>query len=754
MKFGVWQATLPILYENRKFKLPFANLPKLKNQSLKTLINNSLSDWQNIPDKDELIKRIKSDSWFFDEANKAFVLPSSVFLFNDLRPRKCISQEKRMDGYEDFYHFLNIDTIEDTKDIKKLTSQLELMKGLEVDENHKTVYKQLILCISRLKNEQIKEIPMLLTNGSYTMESCWFVPYDQRKYVHYFSDYNFINFDINTPSGFIINLNHVRPFEPEFIIKSTNDQLIKDNGIKQFFESSYLSDFFSLAEVVLSTSLFDKEEVMKRWNNFEIFKGEDVWLEVSFANRTFNLFKDQKREVLFKPVSRSEREKKKELVGLLAYDIDNYASNQDLSKFGFAIAETIFRNQNLGDIFANYIEKKQRDLQSAMDYLGERGIGEKELNQNKKFIELSLVNIEEMNDFLQAINVNECELNIDNWTDRFYYTGLSFQKLRDIVIENLKCVYPSTSKFESLLELINPFESNMKFIYAKQDYLQVCYYASFNKVLTKDEFDKIVKVNSNVEDFFCFDFDIDQCFSILSIRSDLDIATFEKAKAELSIIDILKEIGYTEKLEFTPIVSNGIKTQTISAVGKSETHTSKKTYDDREGVNRMRHKRGIGIEKILALKYAQDLFQNNQIENLKDHIHQITELKDLEISNSIENIETLANLLQVSKSMGDGLGYDLLEPVFDEGKKLKRFNRVEIKSSKSDPVIYLSENERLKILHFAEQKAKDWRLYHFVENKTFDRTQSVYDAVTCHAANYNGDQLLVAENWFISFTNS
>ena len=561
-----------------------------------------------------------------------------------------------------------------------------------------------------------------------------------------------MNFDINTALGFIDNLKHVNRFEPEFIINSKNDELIKDTEIKHFFETTYLTDFFALAEVVLTTSSYDKEEVMKRWNNLEIYKADDVWLDVIFDEKKIELYRGVKTEVLYKPVSKSDRETKKELVGLLAYDIENYTTNFDLPKFGFAIADAVFRNQNFGDILSNYILKKQNYPERAEEYLRERGIGEKELIQTKKFIEIALICDKEMGDFINAIAGNNGRINKDNWTEKNLYSGC-YKKLRFHTIEKLKSTDQNTSKFESLLELINPFEENLKFLIDKKNLLQICYYACNNEQLSNEVFDKIIKDKHNVEEFYSFDFNLVQCYSILGIPSNIDSATFDKAKSDLCIIDIQKTMGLPEKLELIPIISNGISTHLGSAEGKSDTHTVKRTYQQREELSRSQHNRGIGLEKILSLKYAQQLIQANQLEYLKEHIHQIKELESMEIPDVINiNIETLAKILQVSSSIGDGLGYDVLQPVFHEGK-LIYFNRVEIKSSKSDLTIFLSESERLKILHFTKQNAVDWKLYHFVDGKAFDRTESVSEAIKTHAENYSIDQQLVAENWFISFPN-
>ena len=107
--------------------------------------------------------------------------------------------------------------------------------------------------------------------------------------------------------------------------------------------------------------------------------------------------------------------------------------------------------------------------------------------------------------------------------------------------------------------------------------------------------------------------------------------------------------------------------------------------------------------------------------------------------------------LQVSTRKGDGLAYDVLQPVFDVNDKLKDFNLVEVKSSQNDSSIHLSENEREKILNFAQKDIKNWRLYHFVNGQNYDRTEFVLEAVKTHAESYKEEQLLIGVDWMIKF---
>ena len=748
-KLGIWESILPFQYINGNFKLPFIAFPQLKNKQLKILINHSIPDWQNLVDRDGLIKTLKYESWIYDEANKSFASPSIIFLFNDSRARHCISQELKTDELKELHRFFDIRSIEETEDSKKIIAQLEKMKFLKVvDEYHKTVYKQLVLRLSRLKDVNIKEIPLLTIEAEYISDQCWFTSNEYHRYVHHFPNYNFVNFDGSTTINFISNLSPlVNRFEPEFNIKPEMDQLKKDIEIKDYFEKEYLPDFFALAEKIISSADFDKEECIKRWNNLDIYKGHDVWLEVVFNGISKDLYKDVMKEVLYKPGSRTN----KESVGLLAYDLADYKKDANLSKFGIAIAEAVFRNQNIGEILSNYIQKKQYNPQNAIEYLLDKGIGESEINQTKKFIDIALVSNIEMQNFLHAVNLyNNNELGINNWTDRIFYSDTSFNELRISVIDKLKSLYEKTAKFESLLEIINPNEANLKFIIDQKRYLQNCYYAHNQKELSNEEFDNIIIANSMVEDFFRFDFGISHCHSIFGIPFPINPLALEIAETALKIISIQRECGFSEKMELSPIISNGIKVQCISANGKTDTHTVRRTLQYHEDLARMQNKRGYGMEKILSLQYAQQLFEKNQNEFVKEIIHQMEDLKDLDIPERID-IETLSEILQVSTRKGDGLAYDVLQPVFDVNDKLKDFNLVEVKSSQNDSSIHLSENEREKILNFAQKDIKNWRLYHFVNGQNYDRTEFVLEAVKTHAESYKEEQLLIGVDWMIKF---
>ena len=336
-------------------------------------------------------------------------------------------------------------------------------------------------------------------------------------------------------------------------------------------------------------------------------------------------------------------------------------------------------------------------------------------------------------------------------TSEELYKGHSFLKLKESVIQDLNKIYKNTERYVTLLELINPYDANWKSLYEQIHQIQIRYFAHHAAVLTNEMFDNIVN-KSNSDNLFSFEFGIKHQCSIFGIPSSIDPITLEIAESRLQIIIIKKDCGFAEKMELSPIISSGVKIHCISANGKSETHTVRRTIQYHEDLAKMQHKRGYGMEKILSLQYAQQLFEKNQNEFVKEIIHQIEDLKDLDIPERID-LETLSEILQVSIKIGEGLAYDVLQPVFDVNDKLKAFNLVEVKYSQNDSSIHLSENEREKILNFAQKDIKNWRLYHFVNGQNYDRTEVVLEAVKTHAENYKEEQLLIGVDWMINFEN-
>jgi hypothetical protein len=107
----------------------------------------------------------------------------------------------------------------------------------------------------------------------------------------------------------------------------------------------------------------------------------------------------------------------------------------------------------------------------------------------------------------------------------------------------------------------------------------------------------------------------------------------------------------------------------------------------------------------------------------------------------------LADLLHASKIIGDGLGYDIFYPEVKESEIV--VYKVEVKSGGN--TIYLSDSERLRVLHYAERPHENWRLW--LNHKGNDRTDAVIKAVQDHQKVLLAsiDLRLSAETWFLTF---
>ncbi len=729
-KLGVWCGSIP----------PVADLFKIKDEKYKQLVNSSIQHWHGL----EISKKeLESESWYYDEINAKFVKPSEVFLFNDRRRRGCIAQDDTKNIYKELWAFFGIDTIEDTNDAVKIVTQLKLMEKEDlVDEYHKTVYRQLMLRLSRLEAD-INDIPLLLNDGSYTREICWFVSQENKKYIYHFPEIQkrIINLDENTKLEFVNTIKNIRRFRPTYTIKP--DICEDDTEIKKYFENNYLKGFFALAEN-LSSNQYEKEEAIRRWNNLRIYRAEDVWLEIVAEDIPVKeVYKGSHQEVLYEPSDRGSNK----TVGKMAYDLKHNGEYDsiDLSKFGYAIAEAIFRNISFGDVLSNYILNKRN--RNEVNFLQERGIGEAELKVAEKFILTSLINHDEMQKFLVALNhAGNLALDKNNWLNKETWEalGLNYNELQELVIKNLHANGQS-AKFQALLELVNPYYSNMRFFRSEREKLELYYYAARNEELPEEELESIIEQKKHLLGYFDFQNNPSRCIEMLDIQEEQLNDRLEFAQKELKLIKIKKK--YTDlngNMSFTPEASDkGVVKTSVERKENQPIQVTQVSYKEREDQFKARHGRGMDLERLFVIDRAFLLTQYKQEEKFRSLISHIEELKNVDFTN-----KSIEDVLHVSKSAGDGLGYDVLEPVF-ENEVVVGVNKVEIKSSRTEYSIYISENERQKIRGFANDT--QWKLYHFVGGKLFDRTQTIIAAVTEHETYYNGKQLLTAENWKVLF---
>ena len=742
MYFGVWN-TIPIT-ENYELPWDENNQPKIDTSEFKTLLQKSLIVWKEIEkiskeDIENIFISIKNQNIFYDEINKHFLKPSEMFLFDDSIKRVGIGQERRNEKLSLLYEYLDIKTVEETRDSKKLDKQLQKLTNYELNKTHKTIYKQLTLSLSKCDDYQnIENIPLLLRDGyGKDNSNVWFADRNTKKYTHKF-DLDFVLFDIETKKIFVQYFN-VNLFEPEFSLKPDNAKEISNTDLKKEIEIRFLPILFCLAEEVMHINRFNKDEAIVRWNKLKIGFAEDVWLEIRLNNNVEVKYLGKgstNNDVLFKPLSYSQRQEHKDQIGEFIHDLEGNSSediinNSKFSKFGYAIADGIFRNTALGSVFSDFL-KISLD-KDKMEFLFERGISESDLNEMTSFIAQSVLTQDELNEIISIINTIPV-LNVDesNWfLPEFYNTdNLSFIELKEKFKNNIK--------FQNIIEQLNPKLRNILKINNQKKDIQLKYYIT-NKIKLNDEefLQKLENIGELLSKFKIRQNEINDYFEVEDASEDeiliAQIEMEDDIKVEISNIKPSKNVKCKETKQFNT---------------SKQTNARKTSEEERLETSKKQQKRGLAYEKIFAIKQASKIIKDNKLfEKFKKQYKIIPDLiKDVDFDD--KSLKNIADIIQVSKTTGDGLGYDVLEiEIKDDDLKVYK---VEIKSSKNNHTIHFSNNEIVEIFKMKDDDS--WKLYHFVNNEVYDRTTVIKEEIEkLVKLNIEKKSNIIAESWLISF---
>jgi len=746
--FGVWD-TIPIT-ENFQLAWKDNNIPQIKDDSFKKLLQESLIVWKEIEkiSKDEIkdiFTKIKNQELYYDDINNSFCKPCEVFLFDDSIKRIGIAQAKRDkdDKFKLLHEFLDINFIEQTKDSTKLYNQLYKLsdkdKNFKINKTHKTLYKQLVLAFSKNKNDytSYEKIP-LLTNDEYMEKSdLWFADRNSKKYMHYF-ELNYVLFDIETNKNFVKHFG-VHLFEPEFSLKPDNAKENPNRELKNEIQKQFLPSLFCLAEEIMHINRFNKEEAISRWNNLKIGYAEDVWLEVKLNhnNDIKEIGKDEKdNDVLFKPLSYSQRQEKKENIGDFIHDLkgetpQDILENKKFNKFGYVIADGVFRDTALGSVFSDFLQ-----TQAKKEFLEERGILDSDIKEMENFIIQSCLTDGELASIIEKLkaidNLQSIDINDSNW---FLINTYKIERLSFLEIENEFKM--EEEKIQNIIKQLNPTMQNIRMIRNQKENICIKYYVKHQQKLSDEEFDKDLDDAKDVLfKFIITEQDINNIFKIENITEDQKliarIEIQENIKVKISEIEQCENLIFNKAQQF----NKDKKTTTKIVSEKTRLETSQKQQT-----------RGLAYEKIFAIKQANKIIYNDNL--FKEFQKQYKQIKELnqEVNFDDKTLQNIANIIQVSETTGDGLGYDVLELEINNDNL--KINKVEIKSSKGGNTIHLSNNEIIEI-----SKMKDidnWRLYHFVDNKIYNRTVIKQEVDKLINELQSRKSSIIAESWIITF---
>ncbi len=741
--FGVWE-TIPI---NEDFTLAWNdnNFPKVEDDSFKYLLQKSILIWKEIagiskPEIKNIFTSIQKQKIFYDTINKNFCSPNEVFLFNDERKRNIISQALKDDKFNDLYEHLEIFSIDQTRDKDKLFRQLKKLKNNHsiINTTHKTLYKQLILSFSKDTEEykNFESIPLLSDNMYITVSNnIWFADRNSKRYMHYFNSLKFISFDIETKKDFVRHAG-VKLFEPDFSLKPDSAKKEIQKELKIMIEDTFLTHMFCLAEEIMHINRFSKEESISRWNSLKIGYAEDVWLEIKLAGivKPEELGKGKlNHDVLFKPLSDSQRQSDKEKVGEIIHDLnidlEQPMENPKFAKFGYVIADGVFRDVALGSVLSDFLRTRDKD-----SFLKERGIGELEVREMQSFIKQSILTASEINIIINIINseVKEDLVNSLNWylLDTYLECTKSFKDL-----ERQFC--NETEKIKNVVRQLSPKNYNLSKISSLENELKLKYFITHSKEISDKEFDK--KVENIGGSLLLFNLEKRLIYQAFDIKDNISHDEMMIAEIELEN-DIKVDIS-------TPSFSPSKAIESSQFKENKQTSVRKKSEKEQLKSSERQQKRGLAFERIFAIRQASQLIKDEtrfmQFEKL------YLSLKDLDHKVDFNNktLQNLADIIQVSKSTGDGLGYDVLELV---GEETLQINKVEIKSSRGNNSIHFSNNEVEEIYKMTNDNA--WKLYHYVDDKVYDRTDLIkVEVKKLKEHQRDNKSTIIADSWIISF---
>ncbi|EWH10115.1 hypothetical protein DS2_09222 [Catenovulum agarivorans DS-2] len=799
--FGIWQV-LPICRESdtQPIKLGFnistQNDITTHQPNYKNLIAMSLPVWQQLSSNilDELKTQLIEQAWYFDEINQQFCTPKQTFLFNDQHKRPAIGQASKNHDYHDLHRVFEIAEIENTINADKLINALAaLSKENSITTEHKTLYKQLVYRLARLDDssaikDQLQNLPVLVSDGKKDDYRCsgqqvYFVDREQKKHkAHLPADSVYLIADDNLSSKFAKDYLNCTLFNPSYqIIYAPENSKQVDTEFKQYLQSQLLAEMLLLAEATLGSKL-EKTDVLQRWNQLVIYKADDVQLKINESKE----HEGSNKDVLYKPLALDERSNSKDensrfRVGEIAHDLEDAINSPDIDKFGEVFADAIFRTRVLGASLQTLLLKhhltKTKTIENAQtDYLTSLGIDESDITETQAFIEQHTLSVSELTQFKELIDsqLKPAELTnaqpMDYLTLKFYQTHASdktFSQLNEFVQSDSNC----SEKIKNLFAALKPTNHHLLnierikdkiicWLYLNQaegnknpEQLEQIYRSKLSK-LSDDaqppEFDKFVLTEQDIYQLFTAD--------------TVNKLAFEDAKKQFADAQLAMQLEMTSDL---------IKVQDNSATAKSNpilsksntTHARKVSSEQRLTTAKEQQQRGIKAEQQViynALKllekelpdWSETLTETIEREFLASEI-----FKELDLSNFKDQLKQLQNstgkskwleILQVSTSIGDGLGFDVILPEYSEGQM--QLCLVEVKSSQSinDQTIYLSPNEISKIRDYL--KNENWRLYHLIGNQNIDRTSSIRKAVNEVYEGLSQHQTsLIPDSWKITF---
>jgi len=246
-------------------------------------------------------------------------------------------------------------------------------------------------------------------------------------------------------------------------------------------------------------------------------------------------------------------------------------------------------------------------------------------------------------------------------------------------------------------------------------------------------------------------------FERLDYGVDTDLALL---RLENRVVDLPDD-----EVDFSPsfVLGKEMSVDSGTNIGEKVRLVTVKTQESRNEDAEYKAKKGANAEKQLAMEFAKKI--NSLKPKEQEHVFNLINIEfqrlEKHSSNDMpapQNEKEWYELIHLGREL-DGCGYDLIG--YDS--KVEKLLLVEAKSTESTPPeIFISENERKKIVFFTSEKffndfpLVEWKLYLSSEDKaTTDVTDAIQKAVNQHHVGLQTvNRLLVAESWRLKLLTS
>ena len=696
--------------------------------------------------------------WFPLPASNRCVRVPDVCLTKGAPIKAEFIHEYRTDGDRESLLLSNLGIqLPEELDQNRLIRQLKRMSGFSPTEQLRWRYRSHMEALSKHEPIDHASIPHLVSrDGHFVWRSqsdgrpLWFVGRDHVAWRNYFrSDADFLELKPDASISWVKSLG-IRVFEPT--ITPQGSELVLDDHVRTAIAQvlPYLILVAENSRVGGADVTIDK--VLEQWQKLHFKRGSDVSLLLQFAG-------------IDKPVGKrtvADNSQKDVVYVKDKHEIwhDMEDSTHNLSAFSGVLAQALF-NIMLADSFEVCLTRTEAERS---DWLQERyGVSDGQVAVIRERIAQHELSADVLAGIVGAVQAKFPAISAEDLRARWWDTSLYLEAKVDCSPADIIACLPEVAR--TVCGDLDPCHHNrMEWLSTCRQYAAdvarawLCEHASDKPERFLDLLSKLESVDDSISPpattLQCYNFDTLQWLAhILRDKWSASIDLNE------SVVDWLARIrddrigwlraGQLEKCIAQPVgavdwsVADVVATSAVTvglmtpSSDRAEVNIRNQSFESRKQSEEHKQIRGETAEVFLVLDTVGKLLNESIVDGQKrdalwdgfraewQKIPFANPSYKNELAQRIPNDpDKLLKELHLAKRLGDGLGFDVIMYVAENGTEL--LTMAEVKDIRSDR-IFLSENERARAVQYA-QMGIPWRLMAFVNGTgPYNLTQIVVE---------------------------